>query len=1175
MGKQKKGFNWKARQQGGTLDTDAVARLKGKVSLAGVDQESLAYAGSNALALPQQKLKFKKAEATIVGKILSKKQRKRLEKIVDVKKKKEERSSLLEALQAVQVSSLAGLESLSSVQTKGVKRQLVESKEVNTAKFAPEEADTSLSVENIGTKKKKRKVLITSSKKSLAKRDDLVGFTSSESSSSEDEEEVDGHNNAALNPKATMEDNVRESPKKISPLDCEQNVQEAGDRIKEEDFKAKIPTVPAEETSIIKPDSCLPVGLERVVVNRPPGVEEARARLPVVGEEQVIMETIGQHQVTVLSGETGSGKTTQLPQFLFEAGYASQGRMIGVTEPRRVAATAMANRVAHELNLPTSKISYQIRYEGNVTEDTKVKFMTDGVLLREVEKDFLLSKYSVIIIDEAHERSVFTDILIGLLSRIVPLRHKKGNPLKLVIMSATLRVGDFTENTRLFKTPPPLINVESRQFPVTVHFNKTTREDYLGEAFRKVCKIHRELPEGGVLVFLTGQQEVNTLVRKLRQRFPSETPLNLAGGKPQNTGVQKEKKRIGKKSKALSNVPVVLPEVDLSNYSIQPLEENETDVLVEEDEDEEEELGIGNDEEDAAESGATSISPLHVLPLYSLLSSEKQAQIFAGAPPGSRLCVVATNVAETSLTIPGVKYVIDCGKVKTKHWDKVTGVTTFLVEWTSKAQADQRAGRAGRQGAGHAYRLYSSAVFNNDMKDFSVPEMQQRPVDDLLLQMKSMNIEKVVNFPFPTPPDLVQLREGERRLQLLGALSSLPPNITRKEAEKQQFLSKVTALGRAIAAFPLAPRFGKMLALAHQHDLLGLSLTLVAALAVQEVLVERGLPGDETERKTSKEVMELRRRWAGQNHCLQLGDAMVLLGGVLAAERAGYCPRFCAGAGLRPKAMQEIRRLRKQLAVELERLLPGESLLLQRPEAPSQEQARLLAQLLLAGSPDMVARRVPPEEGGEKEAYRAGAMQQMVFIHPSSVLRRKMPEWVVYQELFETDTGKILMRGVTAIDPAWLPALNPGLCTLGEPLDKPSPRYCPNSGRVMATYGGTFGSQAWPLPPTEQEMTEGTERFKWFARFILEGSVAPELKKFSTSLLSNPLIMVKSWSNLQKRTELILRELASKKVTTGKELNKAWREEPNFLLSAFLSWLPEALHPDARAIWPPTISTNS
>ena len=207
----------------------------------------------------------------------------------------------------------------------------------------------------------------------------------------------------------------------------------------------------------------------------------------------------------IIVGETGSGKTTQIPQFLYEAGYASHAK-IGITEPRRVAATSMARRVGEELNLGGDIVSYQIRYEGNVTDKTKIKFMTDGVLLREIEKDFLLTNYSVIIIDEAHERSVFTDILIGVLSRIVPLRLKKtpDSPLKLIIMSATLRVEDFTTNSKLFKIPPPVVSVESRQFPVTVHFNKKTNVDYMADAFKKVCKIHNTLPDGGILVFVTG-----------------------------------------------------------------------------------------------------------------------------------------------------------------------------------------------------------------------------------------------------------------------------------------------------------------------------------------------------------------------------------------------------------------------------------------------------------------------------------------------------------------------------------------------------------------------------------------------------------------------------------------------------------------------------------------------
>ena len=312
--------------------------------------------------------------------------------------------------------------------------------------------------------------------------------------------------------------------------------------------------------------------------------------------------------------------------------------------------------------MPSSEVSYQIRFQGNVTPDTKIKFMTDGVLLREIEKDFLLSRYSVIILDEAHERSVFTDILVGLLSRIVPLRHKKNDPLKLIIMSATLRVEDFTTNARLFRPVPPVISVESRQFPVTVHFNKRTPTDYLAEAYRKVCKIHRQLPEGGILVFLTGQAEVNSLVKKLRQTFPG----NYGGDGADTTPVKPVARRGSKKKKKKENEPKVvdLPEVDLDHYSIQPPEDLECEGELSEDD---------LDDEDNIEllSKDGSSPPLHVLPLYSLLSQEKQNKIFSPPPLGSRLCVVSTNIAETSLTIPGVKYVVDTGKVKTKFYDKV------------------------------------------------------------------------------------------------------------------------------------------------------------------------------------------------------------------------------------------------------------------------------------------------------------------------------------------------------------------------------------------------------------------------------------------------------------------------------------------------------------------------
>ena len=350
-------------------------------------------------------------------------------------------------------------------------------------------------------------------------------------------------------------------------------------------------------------------------------------------------------------------------------------------------------------------------------------------------------------------------IFSGLLSRIVPLRLKKTpeSPLKVIIMSATLRVEDFTSNTKLFKVPPPVISVDSRQFPVTVHFNKKTNPDYMGDAFKKVCKIHSTLPEGGILVFVTGQQEVNILVKKLRAKYPGKHYRHCEEEEEMEQMLTSAKKNKKKGVLATEKVSRLVPDIDLSDYNPQPLDDTETDVQRDDDEDEDD-LGEDPEEEEEEQSGVNSLAePLYVLPLYSLLSSQKQQMIWAGPPVGSRLCVVATNIAETSLTIPGVKYVVDTGKVKVKHYDKVTGVSTFLVDWVSQAQACQRAGRAGRQGPGHCYRLYSSAVFS-DLAQFSKPEILSRPVEDLLLQMKAMNIEKVINFPFPTCPDTEQLR---------------------------------------------------------------------------------------------------------------------------------------------------------------------------------------------------------------------------------------------------------------------------------------------------------------------------------------------------------------------------------------------------------------------------------
>uniref|UniRef100_A0A2K6AD05 DEAH-box helicase 37 n=1 Tax=Mandrillus leucophaeus TaxID=9568 RepID=A0A2K6AD05_MANLE len=897
-----------------------------------------------------------------------------------------------------------------------------------------------------------------------------------------------------------------------------------------------------------------------IPVNRSPEMQEERLKLPILSEEQVIMEAVAEHPIVIVCGETGSGKTTQVPQFLYEAGYSSEDSIIGVTEPRRVAAVAMSQRVAKEMNLSQRVVSYQIRYEGNVTEETRIKFMTDGVLLKEIQKDFLLLRYKVVIIDEAHERSVYTDILIGLLSRIVTLRAKRNLPLKLLIMSATLRVEDFTQNLRLFAKPPPVIKVESRQFPVTVHFNKRTPlEDYSGECFRKICKIHRMLPAGGILVFLTGQAEVHALCRRLRKAFPLSRARPQEKDDDQKDSAQEMRKFKKSRARAKKARTEVLPQINLDHYSVLPAGEGDEDREAEVDEEEgaldsDLDLDLGDGGQDGGEQPDASL-PLHVLPLYSLLAPERQAQVFKPPPEGTRLCVVATNVAETSLTIPGIKYVVDCGKVKKRYYDRVTGVSSFHVTWVSQASADQRAGRAGRTEPGHCYR----------------------PVEDLILQMKALNIEKVINFPFPTPPSVEALLAAEELLIALGALQ--PPQKAErvKQLQKNRLSCPITALGRTMATFPVAPRYAKMLALSRQHGCLPYAITIVASMTVRELFEELDRPAasdEELARLKSKRawVAQIKRTWAGQGASLKLGDLMVLLGAVGACEYAGCTPQFCEANGLRYKAMMEIRRLRGQLTSAVNAVCPEAELFVDpKMQPPTESQVTYLRQIVTAGLGDHLARRVQSEELLEdkwRNAYKTPLLDDPVFIHPSSVLFKELPEFVVYQEIMETT--KMYMKGVSSVEVQWIPALLPSYCQFDKPLEEPAPTYCPERGRVLCHRASVFYRVGWPLPAIEVDFPEGIDRYKHFARFLLEGQVFRKLASYQSCLLSSPSTMLKTWARLQPRTESLLRALVAEKADCREALLAAWKKNPKYLLAEYCEWLPQAMHPDIEKAWPPT-----
>ncbi|KAI1717169.1 helicase associated domain (HA2) domain-containing protein [Ditylenchus destructor] len=741
-----------------------------------------------------------------------------------------------------------------------------------------------------------------------------------------------------------------------------------------------------------------------IAVPRMDKIELQRRLLPIHAEEQQIVEAINENTVVVICGETGSGKSSQIPQFLYEAGYTSNDHLIVVTEPRRIAAISMSERVGYELN-NSSLSSYQIRFEGNRTDATRILFMTDGVLLRELQADVTLSKFSVVVIDEAHERSMYTDVLIGLLSRICVARLKRGTPLKLVIMSATLRLSDFVHERLFPKIRPKVINVASRQFPVTVHFERHTPEDYLKAAFKKVCKIHQQLPVGGILVFVSGQREVHQLIKWLEMKYPTVERKS-----------KKKRRRESRKYKT-SNKSEIGTEVEINDRT------NE-DMVVDYDE-----FGVDTDfmpsdgklnqelpdeliEDSDEDETRIKFQPLHCLPLYSLLSSAKQKLVFDPAPEGTRLCVVATNI----------RYVVDSGKEKRREFDSVTGVSRFNVTWISRASADQRSGRAGRVQAGHTYRLYSSAVYE-DFQKFSPPEILCTPIEQLVLHLKSMKFMKLRNFPFPTPPDEERICIAEERLTHLGAL----------EKRKSSSDATITRLGQTLVQIPTSPHFAKCLVLSNKHNLMPYMITLVSALSVREplssILTLNEATALETQNKMA-EILKLRKAWCGFGEARHLGDLCVLLNSLGAMDYINakeISPTLLQKHGINPKAYWEIRKLRTQLIKVLNNstsLNEKLDLDLKLSSSPTQEQMKMLRQIFTNCLPENIAMRIDRSVESEVEvpkgAYKCQRLQDFTFIDVTSMVYKYMPDYVLYQDVQQIG-NKICLQNVMAVEAEWVP----------------------------------------------------------------------------------------------------------------------------------------------------------
>lgn len=935
-----------------------------------------------------------------------------------------------------------------------------------------------------------------------------------------------------------------------------------------------------------------------VLVGRTAEIQAQREHLPIVMEEQQIMEAIHENDFVIVCGETGSGKTTQVPQFLYEAGYGcSDGPypgMIGVTEPRRVAAVSTAQRVAIELNqLPPSldeegtnqkslndpdrQVSYQVRYDGTVNKYTRIKFMTEGILLREIQSDFILARYSAIIIDEAHERTMNTDLLLGLLSRIVPLRrtlYEEKNPnvhsvLKVVIMSATLRVSDFVENKRMFPAKvPPVIQISARQFPVTIHFNRKTSMDYVQDAYDKVCKIHKRLPQGGILVFLTGQQEIESLCKMLNQKF-------MRGKRKRVTHEEDEfledvsDESMEEKSNNSSDEEEDSMDLEDSEESLEAKLNNVEGTSEEEDDDKEDDT---DDKQKESASKSNIPKDMIVLPLFSMLSPKEQLKIFKPHDPNQRLVVVATNIAETSLTIPGITYVVDSGRVKTKVYDKNTGMTSYVVTFSSKASVDQRAGRAGRTGPGHCYRLFSSAVYQ-DLDSFSIPDILNVPIEGVVLQMKNMGIKSLESFPFPTPPTISSIQSANEILHSIGALK-----VAKRIHDKAIPDYKITSLGKSLTRFPISPRFAKMLVLALKENLVHHAIAIVSTLTVGDpfLYLDAGDPH-------LKERKALWSQWKSNT-----SDFFVYISAIDSYEASEDFDAFCEQYKLHSKSMKEIRLLREQLTNILNHMEETNPKLVfdRRIREPTKEEKLRLRQIIASGLTDQIAKREPLFDNNgapmkNKYEYYTYKGHRRCLVHPTSFVRNISPEYIVYHEFIETTQNYI--KGITAISLSWMRTLAPFMLQdMDKILEEPSPHYDVEKDRIVGTIQPKLKYGDWILPKTLIDL-HGMEGFKYFARRFLEGEIVEEMKQFRPFLTSKPSLITGSW--VQERIALLIQPLLDHHIDTLKKLRVKWYvitslsktwthlgnrlKDPKFWLPQVALWVSESKHRVLMENWPP------
>jgi len=630
-------------------------------------------------------------------------------------------------------------------------------------------------------------------------------------------------------------------------------------------------------------------------------IMQKRRDLPCWDARKSFLKLVKKNQVTVLVGETGSGKTTQCPQFLVEAGYAGNGRCVACTQPRRVAAMSVASRVADEMDVVLgSYCGYTIRFEDKTSQKTILKYMTDGMLLREAMMDPTLNRYSVILLDEAHERTVATDVLFGLLKEIMKSRID----LKIVVMSATLEA----QKMQSYFNDAPLLSVPGRTFPVEIFYTQEPEKDYVEACIRTVIQIHTQEPEGDILVFLTGEEEIELCCRELR----NESKKYPTAGE------------------------------------------------------------------------------LVALPLYSSLPSSAQQKIFEPPPksdipgaPKTRKVVVSTNVAETSITIDGIIFVIDPGFAKQKIFNPRIRVESLLVSPISCASANQRSGRAGRTQAGRCYRLYEEKCFNEVLPKQTYPEILRSNLRSIVLTLKKLEVHDLVHFDFLDPPAPETLMRALELLHYLGALDD--------EGE-------LTNTGKKMAEFPLDPQLSKVLITSPRYMCSQDMVSLVALLSVPQIFLRP--------KENARQADESKMQYAHED-----GDHITILTAYQAYKRREYdgmdVRRYCEENYLNLRSLKSTEDVKRQLLTIMDRLeipLCG----VQKHHVDYYPNIR---RALLEGYFTQIA--FLQTDG----VYVTLKDKQVVSIHPSSCLSHK-PEWLLYDELVLT--SKNFIRCCTQIRGEWM-----------------------------------------------------------------------------------------------------------------------------------------------------------